>query len=148
MKAIVHSVQVQAPIERVFAVLTDIKGAPGNIPEIVKVEMRSGTGQPAAVGTTWLETRTMGGRTASLELTVTRLEPPALMAVACTAMGTRYLSTFTLATVADHTMLTLTTTAQPSGVVSALLARLVRSMMAEALHRDLLAIKQSCERPR
>jgi carbon monoxide dehydrogenase subunit G len=65
---------VHAPAEVVWQVITDIEHAPEFISGIESVErLDDGTG--FGVGTRWRETRTMFGRTATEDMTVTAVEP-------------------------------------------------------------------------
>ena len=63
MNAMTVSRHVDAPPDRVWAVLTDLEHSPEVVRAIESVEIHTSTGFD--VGTRWTETRTMMGRTAS-----------------------------------------------------------------------------------
>ncbi|MEL7485039.1 MAG: SRPBCC family protein, partial [Planctomycetota bacterium] len=75
MKAIHVSETVNASIEDVFAVASDIANAAERIGGIDSVEML--TEGPVGMGTKWRETRTMFGKQADETMWITAWEPPA-----------------------------------------------------------------------
>ncbi len=68
------SQEVAAPAVAVWSLITDIEHSPEVISGIQSVE-RLDDGDSFAVGTRWRETRTMFGRSASEEMTVTAVDP-------------------------------------------------------------------------
>lgn len=64
---------VQASVERVWAVLTDLDRAAEHISAITDVEIL--TDGPYALGTTWLQTRRVFGRSATAQLCVVDNDP-------------------------------------------------------------------------
>ena len=69
MRPISTTRQIDAPIEKVFAAVSDVRNFSEAVPHIVKVEFL--TDQKTGVGTRFRETRLMGGKEASTELEVT-----------------------------------------------------------------------------
>ena len=63
---------VDAPVQRVWDLATDLERAPTTLSGVTRVEVL--TDGPFAVGTRWRETRTMFGREASEVLEVTAVE--------------------------------------------------------------------------
>ncbi len=103
---------VDAPSERVWAVLTDLEHSPEVIRAIESVEIHTGTGFD--VGTRWMETRTMMGRTASETMEVTALDPGRSYVVEADSSGTHYRSEFVIAPDDGGTTVTMTFDGQPS----------------------------------
>ena len=73
MQTVVVQQAIAAPPERVYALATDLAGAPERIAGIDAIEVL--TDGPFGVGTRWRETRTLMGRTATEVMKVTRCEP-------------------------------------------------------------------------
>lgn len=65
--------RIQAPADRVFAALTDLDGAIGWMPALVRIEKL--TPGPVSVGSRWREVRRMFAREAAEEFEVRALEP-------------------------------------------------------------------------
>src|SRR3712207_9171600 len=86
---------VSAPVERVWALATDLEGAPRVVRGIEAVEVL--TPGPFGVGTRWRETRGMFGRSATEEMTVTAVEPHRSYSTDASGPGVRDVSTFTFA---------------------------------------------------
>src|SRR3712207_9524800 len=73
MQDVEVSRHVAATVERVWAVVTDLAGSPQVVRGIDAVEVL--TPGEFGVGTRWRETRTMLGRSATEEMTVTAVDP-------------------------------------------------------------------------
>jgi uncharacterized membrane protein len=74
MPTVEGSVVIQAPIDRVFAAVTDPKRAPEWTPRIIEVTDISP--YPAREGTTWRQVAGMGGQTATMSCRIVRLLSP------------------------------------------------------------------------
>lgn len=74
MKPILLAVEVAAPCDRVWSMVTDIAGAPTNIPAIKSVEFTGPARE--GLGTRWRETRVMFGREVTEQLEITEWMPP------------------------------------------------------------------------
>ncbi|MGY1821580.1 SRPBCC family protein [Geodermatophilus sp. SYSU D00079] len=140
---------VAAPVQRVWEVATDLVGAPRVVRAIDAVEVL--TPGPFAVGTRWRETRTMMGRSATEEMTVTSVEPQRSYTVEAESRGARYVSTFAFAPSADGgTDVTTTFGGRPTTTVARVLgavtAPLGRRMVGKALRQDLDDIATAAER--
>lgn len=138
---------VDAPSERVWAVLTDLEHSPEVIRAIESVEIHTGTGFD--VGTRWTETRTMMGRTASETMEVTALDPGRSYVVEADSSGTHYRSEFVIAPDNGGTSVTMTFGGQPSTlagrVMAATLGRLFTRSTRNALAGDLDDIAHASE---
>ena len=140
---------VAAPVQRVWDVATDLAGAAQVIQGIDAVEVL--TPGPFGVGTRWRETRTMMGRSATEEMTVTAVEPQRSYTVETTSSGAHYVSTFAFAPSADGgTDVTTTFGGRPTTTVArvlgALTAPLGRRAVTKALEQDLRDIAEAAER--
>lgn len=101
---------VQAPVERVWDVLTDVARADQILTGVTEVELI--TQGPYRVGTRWRETRRMFGKDATEQLEVTVVEPPTRTVVEADSGGVHYVTEFRLAPAAgDVTRLAMSFTA-------------------------------------
>lgn len=137
MSTMTVSRHVDAPPERVWAVLTDIEHSPDVVRAIESVEIHSGT--QFGVGTRWTETRTMMGRTASETMEVTTVDPGRSYVVEADSGGTRYRSEFRLVPEGGGTALTMTFAGEPSGVAGKLMAATLGRLFAGATRKALAA---------
>ena len=138
-----------APMQRVWEVATDLAGAPQVIQGIDTVEVL--TPGPFGVGTRWRETRTMMGRSATEEMTVTAVEPQRSYRVEAASRGAHYVSTFAFAPSADGgTDVTTTFGGRPTSTVAKVLgavtAPLGRRAVTRVLEQDLHDIAAAAER--
>ena len=85
---------VNAPVNQVWSVATDLKALPETMSGISKVEILAG-GDPFGRGTRWKETRVMFGKEASEEMEVTAVDPYRSYRVEAESNGMHYDSTFT-----------------------------------------------------
>jgi uncharacterized membrane protein len=140
---------VTAPVQRVWDVATDLAGSPEVVRGIDAVEVL--TPGPFGVGTRWRETRTMMGRSATEEMTVTAVEPQRSYRVEAASRGAHYVSTFAFTPSADGgTDVTVTFGGRPTSTVARVLgavtAPLGRRAVTRALEQDLHDIAVAAER--
>ena len=83
---------IDAPLDRVFEVFTDLPGTPGRISAITKLEVL--TDGPIGVGTRWRETRVMFGREATETMEITAIDPPRSYSAAANSCGCHYETMF------------------------------------------------------
>ena len=74
MITVEHSISIHAPIDRVFAALTDPRRAPEWNPSVIEVTDFSG--YPVREGSTWRQLTSIAGRQMSLHARVIRYVPP------------------------------------------------------------------------
>jgi carbon monoxide dehydrogenase subunit G len=140
---------VQAPVERVWEVATDIPGSERTLSGIDRVEMLSeGAFGP---GTRWRETRTMFGRSATEEMWVTAADPQRSYTVEAESHGAHYVSMFTFTAVSpDRTEVVLSFDARPLGLVTKVLAKVTAPLasrsVTKALQKDLDDLAAAAER--
>ncbi len=140
---------VAAPVQRVWEVATDLAGSPQVVRGIDAVEVL--TPGPFGVGTRWRETRTMMGRSATEEMSVTAVEPQRSYRVEAASRGAHYVSTFAFAPSPDGgTDVTTTFGGRPTSTVArvlgAITAPLGRRAVTKALEQDLQDIAAAAER--
>jgi carbon monoxide dehydrogenase subunit G len=139
---------IDAPIERVWRTATDLRNMHENLTAVDAVEIL--TPGPFDVGTTWRETRTMRGRQATEEMTVTACEAPRRYVVEAQSRGARYRSEFTFEEpAAGLTVVTMTFDANADGTVARLMNKTLGGVMARAvgkvLAKDLDDLARVCE---
>ncbi len=122
-------VQVAAPAATVWALITDIENSPQVVAGIDKVE-RLDDASGFAVGTKWRETRTMFGKTATEDMTVTVVDPGRSYTTEAHNRGVRYLSSMTVEpTGADSCVLSMHFSAEVSGLLNKTLGAVVGRLM-------------------
>jgi carbon monoxide dehydrogenase subunit G len=89
MKSIQVSRDVNAPASVVWSIIIDLEGSVDTISGIEKVEILSG-GASFGVGTKWRETRTMFGKKATEEMTVTEITDGESYVVVARPEGANY----------------------------------------------------------
>ena len=144
---ITDSISINAPIDRVFDVFTDLGKASERITGISKLEVLAG---PALmqVGTKWRETRTMFGKEATEEMWVTELESNASYAVEAESHGTKYHSKYFFRQDGEATEVNMEFVGEPFSTGARLmyaLAFLVAGSTKKAFHRDLEDLKAVSE---
>lgn len=143
---------VQAPVERVWEVLTDVAHADRTLSGVQRVEVV--TDGPYRVGTRWRETRRMFGKEATEEMQVTAAQAPTRTVIETDSSGVHYVTEFTLTpSSADATVLAMSFSAvqERAGLLHKALWRLAGRIGAKAtervMARDLHDIAARAERP-
>src|SRR5262245_53571924 len=137
---------IAAPVDRVFALSTDLEGWPGRITGITKVEKL--TPGSVGVGTRFRETRVMFGKEATEEMEFTRFERNSAYALGCESCGASCLSTFTFEPQSGGTRLTVEFDCRPRSFFAYLfwpLSLLMRGMMKKCIQKDLDDLKAAAE---
>lgn len=144
---------VQAPVERVWDVLTDVAHADRTLSGVERVEML--TEGPYRVGTEWRETRRMFGKESTEQMRVTAVEAPRHTVVEADSSGVHYVTEFTLTSVGDEATrlsMTFAATQAETNAVQRALWRLVGGLGAKAtgkvMAKDLEDIAGRAEQPR
>ncbi|MGH3367014.1 MAG: SRPBCC family protein [Nocardioidaceae bacterium] len=149
MASVTTQRRIAAPVERVWAVATDIPGSAETITGINHVEMLSEG--DFGVGTRWRETRTMLGREATEEMWVTSVDPVRSYTVEAESHGMHYVSTFRFLPVDEsQTEVVLVFSGEPQGtgarLVAAVTGPLAKRSVAKALRSDLDDLAETAER--
>jgi carbon monoxide dehydrogenase subunit G len=140
---------VHATPEKVWAVISDIPGSAATLSGIDAVQMLSDG--PYGEGTRWKETRTMMGRSETVEMWVAQADPPRSTTVKALHGGADYTSRFSLAERNGGTDVTLTFGAdivKPtvlSKVAMVLFGKVGMSVTRKALAKDLAEIAAKVE---
>ncbi|MFF2245418.1 SRPBCC family protein [Arthrobacter sp. NPDC058130] len=145
---------INAPVDSVWAVVSDIPGSAGTLSGVDAIQML--TDGPYAVGTRWKETRTMMGRSETVEMWVSQCEPPSPGRAGGTTVkalqgGADYTSRFALAERDGGTDLTLTFGAEIikptrfSRIMLAVFGPLGMRITRKALTKDLAEIGAKAE---
>ncbi|MEM1303789.1 MAG: SRPBCC family protein, partial [Planctomycetota bacterium] len=138
------SERIDAPVERVFAVATDLPTAAERIDGIDKIELL--TDGPVGVGTQWKETR---GKSGTETLEVSAFDAPNGYTVSCDSCGCHFDSRFRFEPLeGGGTRATLDVTTTAESLMAKLMAPLTRLMMGgmkKAVAQDLADIKRAAE---
>lgn len=140
---------IHASPEKVWSVISDIPGSATTLSGVQSVQMLSDG--PYGESTRWKETRTMMGRSETVEMWVTQAEPPRSTTVKALQNGADYTTRFTLAERDGGTDLTLTFRAEVvqasrfSRIMMALFGKIGMSMTRKALAKDLAEIAAKAE---
>ncbi|MGI8948067.1 MAG: SRPBCC family protein [Ornithinimicrobium sp.] len=143
---------IQAPVQRVWDVLTDLDRAAQRRSAITEVEIL--TDGPYALGTTWLQTRRMLGRSATEEMCVTDNDPLRRTVIEASSSGADYTTTFVLTEAVDSvTELSVELRAEtadpttPQKVAWAVVGKAGRTATERALRADLDDIAAAATAP-
>jgi carbon monoxide dehydrogenase subunit G len=140
---------IHASPEKVWSVISDIPASPATLSGVDSVQMLSDG--PYGEGTRWKETRTMMGRSETVEMWVAQADPPRSTTVKALQGGADYTSRFSLAERDGGTDLTLTFGADVvkptmlSRITMALFGKIGMSMTRKALSKDLAEIAAKAE---
>ncbi len=138
--------RVEAPIDAVFDLFSDIPRADEMIDAIVKIEML--TDGPVGVGTRWRETRMMFKREATEEMQVTAFDPGKSYTVGCASCGCEYESTWRFESEGGATLVEFEMGWRPVSFLAKVmspLGRLMAPMMKKCFMKDFAALKALAE---
>ena len=102
--------QINAPVESVWKVLTDLDNAPRNLTSITAVERLEGTGYKK--GVRWKETRRVFGTSATEEMQVALVSKNKRTVVESDSRGVHYRTEFTVSAADGGTKLVMTFSAE------------------------------------
>lgn len=146
MATVTVSNHVDAPVERVFRVFTDIEHGPDHVGGIRKVEMLT----PGVVhlGSRWRETRDILGRPDSAEMEITAFELNKMYTITHHKAGVRIDTTFWFAPEREGTKVSVEFELDGGGVPPGMLAPLgwaIGGKVERVLSEDLVDLKHSVE---
>jgi hypothetical protein len=147
MKPIQVSREVKAPAAVVWKIITDLEGSVDTISAIEKVEILSGYG--FAVGTTWRETRTMFGRRAIEEMTVTEITEGECYVVVARPESVNYRTVMSVVPTGEICVVSMEFGANPKGkaarVMGATIGKMFEGATKKAIAADLDDIAAAAE---
>lgn len=147
MVHIERSVLFHAPVQRVFAVVTNIPDTPQWV--LMMTEATVDSSKPMAVGTTFVEKHELLGQSAVFEKVVTVYEAPYRYAVKSTSGPAAHTMAFTFEPVENSTRFSLAIdTELPVGLPGFLgLGDVLQSIAEEHMDGDLRRLKKIVEQP-
>ena len=147
MKQVECTIEIDAPIEKVFALFTDFKRLPYRIPKILRVEML--TPGPVAVGTQFRETRKVFGTEATEVMTVTSLLPNQELSMSSPNCGIRSDCQFRFEPHGDGTKVHVLFAITPENLFAKIMWKaqsfFMKGMMVKMIREDMECIKKSAE---
>lgn len=136
--------EIDAPVERVFPAVADVRNFAEIQPQIVDIAFLSE--QRSGVGTRFRETRQMGKRRASVELEMTEHVENERVRFVSDAHGTVWDTVFTLRSIGDgRTELAVVMEARAKNLLTKLMNPLMMGMVKGAVAADLDRIKSHSE---
>lgn len=140
------SKSINAPIEKVFDVFSDITQIENRIDGITKIEILSDV--KSGVGTRWRETRVMFGREATEEMEISALEANKSYEVVAESRGMKYHTKYTFTPQGDGTQVEMVFSGQAVSFAAKLmtpLAFLMKGTVRKAMDKDMDELKAVCE---
>lgn len=148
MKSIIRSIEVVAPAEAVWNLVSDIEHGHAAIPAIRSIEILGD--RSTGLGARWRETRVMFGREATETLEITGWDPPREYLVSARNHGCDYRSAIRVTPQGAGCRLEFEFGATPltfaAKLMGALMAPLMSGAIRRALDADLAALKTHCEK--
>ncbi|RJP36032.1 MAG: hypothetical protein C4547_08250 [Phycisphaerales bacterium] len=139
---------IEAPVERVFQLASDVPNCHQRISGIVRVEML--TDGPIGVGARWRETRRFGKHEAVETLSMIEFEPNRRYTVACNSCGCAYRTTFHFQPAGRGTNVRLEMDARPvtlfARVLSPITGLIFGPMMKKCMRKDLEDLKSAAQK--
>ena len=144
MSVYTSTININAPLEKVFKTISDASEFSNAVPHILEVEFLSEIHE--GLGTKFKETRLMNKRKASTILEVTEYHLNERIRFISEAGGTTWDSLFTAKQEKNHIALTLEMQAIPHNFFARILNRFIKGMLEKALNDDLHSVKTFCEK--
>lgn len=142
--------KVDAPIERVFEVFSDLRRAPERVSGIKNLEVL--TEGPIGVGAKFRETRVMFGREATEQMEVTEFRRNEMYAVECTSCGTHYRSELEFRPDGSGTIVDMSFDGRPvtktARILGAVMGAMMKGACKRAMEQDLNDLKRAAEAAR
>lgn len=147
MSTIIVDTHINAPVERVYAVLTDLDRWPETIQAITRIE-RLGDG-PVTSGTSFKETRVMCGKEHTETMTFESVAPNRGYTLTANSCGVRYACVHTLTPEADGTRLRMEMRCTPltlaAKVMSPVMGLMMRKTMKKMIAKDFDDVARACQ---
>ena len=143
MSEIVITRMIEAPPDRVFSTVADIRNYANAVPAITEVDIL--TEQETGVGTRFRESRWMKNREVTTELEVTEYVENERVRLIADSHGAVWDSVFTVRPAQGGTELVLTMESRAAGFIPRALNWLMSGMYRKALGQEMDAVKTFCE---
>ena len=134
---------IDAPIDKVFRTVADIRQFFQAIPHIVKIEFL--TDKKTGVGTRFRETRLMKGKEVATELEITEYVKNDRVRLVADSHGTIWDTVFTVRAKDTQTELTMRMDAKAHKLLPRLINPLIKGMVKKAIIKDMDSVKTYCE---
>jgi len=148
MKELVVTQDSTAAPAELWSVLTDIDNAAATISAIAKIE-RLDDGSGFGVGTTWRETRTLFGKTATEDMKVSSVDPGRSYVTEASSHGADYRTVYSVDAAAGGSRITVRFGAESTSGLAKVMAATVGKLFARAtrkvLEKDLAEIAAAAE---
>lgn len=152
---IIVSETVNAPIDRVFAITSDIPNSAACIGAIESIETLNQAPPapdnlgPVGKGYAWRETRIMFGKKASEDMSITAWSPPDAYTAEARSHGSHYVSVLSFEAIDEQTTrITMTFGATPETLTAKIMLKVFAAMskkITKCLEDDLRDIKAAAE---
>ena len=134
---------IQAPVDRVFAVVADVQGIPDRDPAVESIEFLSA--QQSGAGTRFRETRVQGRRSTVTELEVTEQVDGEYARFVSDMGGTVWDTVFSTRSADSGTELEIRLDARPHKLLARIATPLIRGMVRRGMEKHIDSIKAYCE---
>ena len=142
------NIQIDAPLETVFKVFTDLDNLEENVEGIMEVEILKQPSQ-MAVGTKWKETRLFYNKEATEVMWVTELNHNKNYVVEAESGGTHYRSEYTFEQLSDAVRVSVVFVGKPLTLAAKILGVLfffITKTLEKTLYQDMVDLKRVCEK--
>lgn len=143
MTTITVSRNINAPLDRIFNAISEIRNLPETNPEILKIEFI--TDLQSGVGTRFIETRLMNGKESKTELEITEYKENDSIRMVADSRGTVWDSIFELEQLDNHVRLTLKMDASAHKLLPRILNPLMKGLYKKGLEKHMDALQKFCE---
>jgi uncharacterized membrane protein len=146
MTTVTVATRIDAPVERVFELFTDIERSPERVSGIRKIEVTTSGG--FRLGTRWMETREIMRRDVTEEMEVTAFERNRTFTITNDNRGTRIDTQFRFAAANGATAVSVESTLDPQSFLARLLSPIgwaLGGKIRDAMARDLDDLKRAVE---
>lgn len=144
MKPISAARTIHAPVEQVFAVVSDVRNFAKAVPHILDIEFM--TDQQHGAGTKFRETRDMNGKTASVVIEVAEYQENESVRMVSDEGGTIWDSVFRVEPKGEATELSLVMEVKPHKITAKMMVPLISGMVRKGVEADMDAVKEYCEK--
>lgn len=134
---------IDAPVEKVFSVVADIREFSKALPHVTSYEFISEIQK--GLGTRFKETRTNNGKETTTELEVTEFEENERIRLVSDTHGTVWDSLFTVSYLEGQTILSLLMEAKAHKILPKIVNPLVKGLFRKAIQADMDLVKVYCE---